>query len=135
MGCLCFQKRLHDCLSQTPLVTYKALTSVTYYWLLHYYAAMEHQKLGKSKRVCELKEPVHFLLVLGIVSRNNKTRKLLLHSCMYRFNFSFTLKLTTLLLQKLATFCMWIVKQKEDKMDKNTLHSFYGDYTTMNQQI
>ena len=37
---------------------------------------------------------------------------------MYKYTFSFTLKLTTTLLQKLATFYMWKVKQKDDGMAK-----------------
>ena len=52
---------------------------------------------------------------------------------MYRYNFSFTLKLTTTLLQKLATFHMWNVKQKNDGMDQNTIHCCYGEYVTTNQ--
>ena len=53
---------------------------------------------------------------------------------MYSYTFSFTLKLTTTLLQKLATFYVWIVKQKDDEMDQNTLHCCYGNYVTTNQQ-
>ena len=45
-----------------------------------------------------------FLLVLGIVSRKFKTRKLLLLPCIYTYNISFTMQLTTTLLRKLATF-------------------------------
>ena len=52
---------------------------------------------------------------------------------MYRYNFSFTLKLATTLLQKLATFHMWNVKQKDDGMDQNTIHCCYGEYVTTNQ--
>ena len=37
---------------------------------------------------------------------------------MYRYTFSFTLKLITALLQKLATFYIWNIKQKDDEMDK-----------------
>ena len=37
---------------------------------------------------------------------------------MYKYTFSFTLNLTTTLLQKLATFCTWNVKQKDDGMAK-----------------
>ena len=40
---------------------------------------------------------------------------------MYRYTFSFTLKLTATLLQKFATFHMWNVKQKDNGMDQNTL--------------
>ena len=53
---------------------------------------------------------------------------------MYRYTFSFTLKLTTTLLQKLATFHMWNVKQKDDGIDQNTLHCCYGEYVTAKQQ-
>ena len=53
---------------------------------------------------------------------------------MYRYTFSFTLKLTTTLLQKLATFHMWNTKQKEDGMDQNAMHSWFGKYVTINQQ-
>ena len=37
---------------------------------------------------------------------------------MYRYTFRFTLKLTTTILQNLATFYMWNVKQKDDGMAK-----------------
>ena len=37
---------------------------------------------------------------------------------MYRYTFSFTVKLITALLQKLATFYIWNIKQKDDEMDK-----------------
>ena len=53
---------------------------------------------------------------------------------MYRYTFSFTLKLTTTLLQKLATFHMWNTKQKDDGMDQYALHSCYGKYVATNQQ-
>ena len=53
---------------------------------------------------------------------------------MYRYTLSFTLKLTTILLQKLAMLFMWNVKQKDDGMDQNTLHCCHGDYMTTNQQ-
>ena len=54
---------------------------------------------------------------------------------MYGYTFSFTLKLANSLLQKLATFYIWNVKQKDDGVDQNTLHCCYGDYMTTNQQI
>ena len=44
------------------------------------------------------------------------------------------MKLTTTLLQKLATFYMRNVKQKDDGMNKNTLYCCYGEYVTTNQQ-
>ena len=53
---------------------------------------------------------------------------------MCRYTFIFTLKLTTALLQKLATFHMWNVKQKDDGIDQNTFHCSYGEYVTTNQQ-
>ena len=53
---------------------------------------------------------------------------------MYRHTFSFTLKLTTTLLQKLATFHMWNVKQKDDGIDQNTLHCCYGEYVAAKKQ-
>ena len=37
---------------------------------------------------------------------------------MYKYTFSFTLKLITALLQKLTTFYIWNIKQKDDEMDK-----------------
>ena len=49
---------------------------------------------------------------------------------MYSYIFSFTLILTTTLLQKLATFHDWNVKQKDDGMGQNTLHCCYGEYVT-----
>ena len=54
--------------------------------------------------------------------------------CMYRYTFSFTLKLATTLLQKLGTIYMWNVKQKDDGMDQDMLHCCYGKYVTTNQQ-
>ena len=54
---------------------------------------------------------------------------------MYIYTFSFTLKLITTLLQKLATFSMWNIKLKDDEIDQNTLHKSYGEYVTTNQQI
>ena len=53
---------------------------------------------------------------------------------MCRYAFSFALKLTTTLLQKLATFHMRNVKKKDDGIDQNTLHYCYGEYMTTNQQ-
>ena len=53
---------------------------------------------------------------------------------MYRYTSSLTLKLTNSLLQKVATFYTWDVKQKDDEMDQNTLHCGYGNYATTNQQ-
>ena len=40
---------------------------------------------------------------------------------MYRYTFSFTLKLTNTLLQELATFYMWNVNQNDDGIDQNIL--------------
>ena len=37
---------------------------------------------------------------------------------MYRYTFSFALKLITALLQKLAIFYIWNIKQKDDQMGK-----------------
>ena len=45
------------------------------------------------------------------------------------------MKLTTALLQKLATFYMWNIKQKNDEMDQSTLHSCYCDDMTINKQL
>ena len=115
---------------QHHLCTYKTLTSTTNSWLLHFYTSMEHHKLGESNRVYLLKDPAPFLLALCVVSRNYKTRKLLLPPCINRYIFSFTLK--TRKLQKL-TFYMWNVK-KDNGMEENTLHCCYGDYVTTNQQ-
>ena len=53
---------------------------------------------------------------------------------MYTYTFSFTLKLTTTLLQKLAIFYMWNVKQKDNGMDQNTPHCYYSEYVTTKQQ-
>ena len=53
---------------------------------------------------------------------------------MYRHIFSFTLKLITTLLQKLAIFHIWNVKQKDDGMDQNILHCSYDEYPATNQQ-
>ena len=80
-------------------------------WLLHFYTDMEHQKLVKSKKV--FFRACVFLFELAFVNRNYKTRKFLWLSCVYRYTFSFTLKLTTTLLQKLATLYIWSVKEKE----------------------
>ena len=46
---------------------------------------------------------------------------------MYKYTFSFTLKIRTRILQKLATFYMWNVKQKVNGVDQNTRHYYYGD--------
>ena len=86
------------------------------------------KKLGKSNKVNLRRQRI----VLGIVSKNYKTRKLLLIPCMYRYTFSFTLKLATKLLQKLAKFYMHIVKQRDDGLNQYTLHGCYGDYVTTN---
>ena len=53
---------------------------------------------------------------------------------MYRYAFSFALKLATILLQKLAIFHMRNVKKKDDGMDQNTPHYCYGEDVTTNQQ-
>ena len=47
-------------------------------WIMQFYAGMEHQKLGKSSRVCELKESALSRHLVGTVNRKQKTRKLLL---------------------------------------------------------
>ena len=46
---------------------------------------------------------------------------------MCRYIFSFTLKLITTLPQKLAIFHIWNVKQKDDRMDQNTLGCCYDE--------
>ena len=51
----------------------------------------------------------------------------------YRYIFSFTLKLITTLLKKLAIFHIWNVKQKDDGMVQNTLHCCYDEYVATNQ--
>ena len=53
---------------------------------------------------------------------------------MYRYAFSFTMKLTATLLQRVATFYMWKVKQKDDGINRNTFGCCYGYYVTTNQQ-
>ena len=82
----------------------KTLIWTTYFKLLHFNTGMQHHKLDKTNRVSWLKEPAFFLFVLGFIGWNYKTRKLSLLPCMYRYTFSFTLKLTATLLWKLATF-------------------------------
>ena len=47
---------------------------------------------------------------------------------MYRYIFSFALKLLTTLFQKLAIFYIWNVKKKDDGMDQNTLYCCYDEY-------
>ena len=133
MDFLCFQKCSHDFFLQKHPCIYKTLTSTTKSWLVHFYANMEHQTLGKGNNVCYFKEPVFFLLVLSIVPRNYKIRKVSLFPCKYKCNFRFPLKLTNTALQKLATFYMFNEKQKHDGMDENTLLCCYGDYVTTNQ--
>ena len=49
-------------------------------------------------------------------------------------NFSFTLKLITTLLQKLAIFHIWNVKQKGDGIDQNILFCCYDEYVATNKQ-
>ena len=53
---------------------------------------------------------------------------------MYRYIFSFTLKLITTLLQKLPIIHMWNVKQKHRGMDQNTFHFCYYEYVATNLQ-
>ena len=53
---------------------------------------------------------------------------------MYRYIFSFTLKLITTLLQKLAIFHISNAEQKDDGIDQNTLHCCYDEYVATNQQ-
>ena len=53
---------------------------------------------------------------------------------MYRHTFSFTLKLTIELLQKLTTFYVCNVKQKDYRMDHSTFHCCYSEFVTRNQQ-
>ena len=78
---------------------------------------MENLKLSKINRFFELKEAAVFVFVLGILRRIYKTKEILLLA-MYIYNFSFTMKLITALLQKFATFYIWNIKQKNDEMDK-----------------
>ena len=53
---------------------------------------------------------------------------------MYRYIFSFTFKLITTLLQKLAIFHIWNAKQNDDRIDQNTLYCCYDEYVATNQQ-
>ena len=84
---------------------------------LHFCTSMEHVKLSRRNRFCWLKEAALFLFVLGVISRIYKTKKILFLG-MYKYTFSFTLKLITALLQKITTFYIWNIKQKDDEMDK-----------------
>ena len=84
---------------------------------LHFCTSMENLKLSKINRFFELKEAAVFVFVLGILRRIYKTKEILLLG-MYIYNFSFTMKLITALLQKFATFYIWNIKQKNDEMDK-----------------
>ena len=102
-------------------------------WNLLFYTSMEHLKLCKSNRVCQPKQPALFLLALGILSRNYKTKKILTLPCTHRCIFSLTLKLITTLLQKLAMFYIWNIKRKDDGMKQNTLHCFYDACVATNQ--
>ena len=102
MDFLCFQKYPHNFFFQYHPSTYKILTSTTNTWNLLFYISTEHLKLRKSNKIL-------FLLVVGIVSRNYKTKKILSSPWMYRYIFSSTLKLTTLL-QKLAVFHIWNIE-------------------------
>ena len=58
-----------------------------------------------------LKSQCFFFLHLVLQAKTTKPKKILLLPCMYRYAFSFALKLTTILLQKLATFHMRNVKK------------------------
>ena len=40
------------------------------------------------------------------------------------------MKIIAILLQELAIFYVWNVKQKDDGMDQSTLHCCYGAYVT-----
>ena len=53
---------------------------------------------------------------------------MLLLPYMYRYIFSFALKLTTTLLQKFSIFHILNVNQKDDEMDQNTLYYCYDEY-------
>ena len=90
--------------SKTLIVDCDKLLAST---LLYRHVASE---AGMSNRVCYLKVSALFLLVLGVVSENYITRKCLFILWLYKYTFTF--KLTTTLLQKLAAFYMWIVKEK-----------------------
>ena len=134
MDFLCFHKCPHDFFFQHHPSTYKILSSTTNTWNRLFYTSMEHLKLGKSNRVCNLNSQLFFLLALDIVSRNYKTKKILSLPCMHRYIFSLTLKFITTLLQKLAIFHIRNVKQKNDGMDQNTLYCCYDEYVATNQQ-
>ena len=60
----------------------------------------------------------HFLYLVWHLKL--ETRKSLLFLCVFRYTFSFTLRLTSTLLQKLAKFYMWNVKQEDDGMNQKS---------------
>ena len=73
-----------------------------------------------------------YFLYLVLQPETEIPEKLLLLSCIYRYTFSFTLKLTNAPHQKLVTFYMFNEKQ-DDGMDQKTLSCCYGDDVTKNQ--
>ena len=89
---------------------------------------------ARATEVVNLKSQCFFFLYfIFSVNKNHKARNHYFQ-CRKRYVFSFTLKLKHLLLQKLATFYMWNLKQKDDGVNQSTAHCCYGDYMTMNQQ-
>ena len=132
MDFLYFQKCLHDFFPSTSTIQLQ----VTQHQTLGFCTVIQACSIKSWARVTELvnlKSRCFFFFYLVLqISRNYKTRKLLLLPCMY--SFSFTLTLAASLLQNLAKLYIWNVKQKDDGVDQNTLHCCYGDYMTTNQQ-
>ena len=53
---------------------------------------------------------------------------------MYRYTFSFRFQLTTKLFEKVNNILDVECKEKYDGVDRETLHCYYGDHVTANQQ-
>ena len=123
MAYLCFQKSLLDFVSSKT--THTPTRHLHQRQSLCFCTFLQTWNISSWERVREfinLKESALFLLALGNVSRNYKTRKILLLLCMYRYTFSFTLKLKAALLQKLPTFYMKNIKQKDEGICPNCLN-------------
>ena len=79
----------------------------------------------------------HFLYLVWHLKL--ETRKSLLLLCVFRYTFSFTLRLTSTLLQKLAKFYMWNVKQEDDGMNQKSktplLLRWIYDFKSVNLNI
>ena len=132
MDFLSFPKCPNDFFLQHHPSTHKILTSTTNIWNLTCFFIQEWNilSLARVTEFAHLNSQLFFFLYLVLLAE--KKKKILLLPRMYRYIFNFTLKLITTLLQKLAIFHIWNVKQKNDGMDQNTLHCCNDNYVGTN---